>query len=72
MNNDKLKLRIGIGDRIRTARESASMTQTELAQAIKTTQVMIHRYETGQQEPTVSRLQAIAKALKIKPSKLLD
>ena len=72
MNNDNLKQRIGIGDRIRTARESASMTQTELAQAVKTTQAMISRYEMGEQEPTVSRLIDIAKALKIKPSKLLD
>ena len=72
MNNDKLKLRIHIGDNIRTARESADMTQTELAQAVKTTQAMISRYEWGEQEPTISRLIDIAKALKVKPSALIE
>jgi transcriptional regulator with XRE-family HTH domain len=72
MNNDKLKQRIQIGDHIRTARESADMTQAELAKAVGTTQVMISRYESGEQEPTVSRLIAIAKALKIRPSNLLE
>ena len=70
MNNNKLKLRIKIGDRIRDARDS--MTQTELAAAVGTTQAMIHRYEWGEQEPTVSRLIDIAKALNIKPSQLID
>ena len=58
--------------RIRAAREAAGVTQAELAKILGTAQSQIVRYETGQQEPTVSRLQAIAKALKIKPSKLLD
>ena len=61
-----------IGDNIKRARESANMTQTELAEAVKTTQAMISRYEWGEQEPTISRLIAIAEALKIKPSKLLE
>ena len=72
MNNDKLKQRIRIGDHIRNARESADMTQAELAEAVGTTQAMISRYEWGEQEPTVSRLIDIAKALKIKPSQLID
>ena len=73
MKTDKqLKNRIMIGDNIKRGRESANMTQTELAEAVKTTQAMIHRYEWGEQEPTISRLIAIAEALKIKPSKLLE
>ena len=72
MNNDKLKQRIQIGDHIRFARESAHVSQAELARTVKTTQAMISRYEIGEQEPTVSRLIDIAKALKIKPSQLID
>ena len=72
MNNDKLKQRIQIGDNIRFARESSHVTQAELAQAVKTTQAMISRYEMGEQEPTVSRLIAIAKALGVKPGELID
>lgn len=72
MNNDKLKQRIRIGDRIRAAREAASMTQAQLAHASGTTQPQIVRYESGEQEPTVSRLIAIAKALGVKPSALID
>jgi ribosome-binding protein aMBF1 (putative translation factor) len=66
------KIEFDLSGNIRNARESADMTQAELAKAIKTTQAMIHRYEWGEQEPTVSRLIDIAKALKIKPSKLID
>ena len=58
--------------RIYKAREVAGLTQAELAQAVNTTQAMISRYEIGEQEPTVSRLIDIAKALKIKPSQLID
>ena len=58
--------------RIRAAREAAGVTQAELAKILGTAQSQIVRYETCQQEPTVSRLQAIAKALKIKPSQLID
>ena len=71
MNNDKLKQRIQIGDYIRNARDNADMTQAELAEKVGTTQVMISRYEWGEQEPTVSRLIAIARALGTTASELL-
>jgi len=61
-----------VSDKIKSTRQSISMTQAALAQAIGTTQQVIARYESGEQEPTVSRLIEIAKALKIKPSELID
>jgi repressor LexA len=61
-----------VSDKIKSNRQSISMTQAALAQAIGTTQQVIARYESGEQEPTVSRLIEIAKALKIKPSELID
>lgn len=59
-----------IARNIANAREAVGMSQTDLAKAINATQAQISRYESGAQEPTASRIVAIANALNIEPGKL--
>ena len=55
-----------IGDKIRVARESARMTQTELGKACGTTKQTIYKYETGAiTNIPMDRLADIAEALNI-------
>lgn len=55
------------GEKIRTLRKKAGMTQTELSEklnseyGLKTDRVMISKWETGFQTPVVSTLSCIAK-----------
>lgn len=60
-----------IGQEIRTAREQAGMTQTDLAKAVGTTQAQIVRYEKDLQSPTINRVRDIARSLNIKLTDLL-
>lgn len=50
------------GRRIREARQSAGMTQAQLARSIETTERNIIRWENSQNQPRVSSVAAIAKA----------
>lgn len=63
--------KLNIGKNIRAARESAKMSQADLAKAIGAELQQIIRFESGEQNPTVDRIMAIATALKISPGKLL-
>jgi len=58
--------------RIRKAREAIGISQSELAIRAGTVQRQIAKYESGKQDPTVTRLTAIAKALGVSPGSLLD
>jgi HTH-type transcriptional regulator / antitoxin HipB len=52
-----------IGMQVRSLREKAGMTQTELAKRLKVSQQVISRIESGESDnPTVSTLERIAKA----------
>lgn len=57
--------------RIAEAREARGWTQEQLAQAIGTTQQTVQRWESGQTDPQVSKVEAISKALGITMSFLL-
>lgn len=57
--------------RIAEAREARGFTQEQLAQAIGTTQQSIQRWETGQVEPKISKIEDISRALGITVSFLL-
>ena len=57
--------------RIAEAREARGWTQERLAQAIGTTQQTVQRWESGQVDPQVSKVEAISKALKITMTFLL-
>lgn len=50
------------GERIRQARLSAGMTQTQLAHAISTAEKNVSRWENNDNEPRVSMVSAIAQA----------
>ncbi len=52
-----------IGDRIADLRETAGLTQTDLAKKIKTTQSAIARLESGKQNISADMLKKIGKAL---------
>jgi transcriptional regulator with XRE-family HTH domain len=57
-----------IGKRLRIARMTAGMSQTDLANAVGVTFQQIQKYEKGANRVAVSRLMQIAKALKCDPS----
>lgn len=57
--------------RIAEAREARGFTQEQLAQAVGTTQQTIQRWESGQVDPKVSKIQDISRALGITVSFLL-
>lgn len=50
------------GSRIRDARLTAGLTQTDLAHAIRTSERNIARWESGQNQPRISSVDAIARA----------
>ena len=60
-----------IGHNIRLARESAGLTQKELATRIGVAQARIAEWERGKVDPTGSTLIKIAAALGIEPGELL-
>jgi transcriptional regulator with XRE-family HTH domain len=52
-----------LAGQIRNARESANLTQGELARRLKVSRQMISRYETGQDVPAFEVLASIARTL---------
>lgn len=52
-----------VGQNIRRVREAASLTQSDLALMIGSTQSQIGKYERGVQDMSLSRLVQIAEAL---------
>ena len=50
------------GERMKSAREELKMTQTQLAQLLKTSQTTVAKYEHGEQIPRADVLAAISKA----------
>jgi len=59
-----------VGGRIKQARESAGLTQTELSTRAGLPQSHISRLENGQHSPSFATLEKIAKALNIPVSQL--
>jgi ribosome-binding protein aMBF1 (putative translation factor) len=51
------------GEKVRRARESAGMSQAELARKMKTSQSTIARLESGGTEPTLRTLERVCAAL---------
>lgn len=60
-----------VGVNIRRVREAAGMTQAELARKIETTQSQIGKYERGEQNMSLNRLEQISEALGVCGSELL-
>lgn len=67
MNSDPTK----IGERIKAARKAAHLSQTELAQRLDKTMRTVQKYESGEIEPSIAMINAIAKILNISPADLI-
>ncbi len=61
-----------MGARLRAARESAGLTQVQLAEELDITQPTLTKYETGSRRVPVTLLPCIAKKLKADYKQLLD
>jgi transcriptional regulator with XRE-family HTH domain len=59
------------GDKIYQYRRSKGLTQAELANLAGVSKAAISRYESGDREPRLKHLHAIAKAMGINPLYLL-
>lgn len=61
-----------LGRKIRSIRRAKKMTQEDLAYESKTDYSYLNEIEGGKRNPSVERLNAIAKALKITVKELFD
>ena len=61
-----------MGTRIRRLRKAKDMSQAALAKRARLTRVYITRLESGQQDPSLSTINAIAKALGVSVTALLE
>ena len=60
-----------IGERIKTAREQAGITQVELGEKLGVSGVAVMRYEKNARQPRLEQLQAIADALNVPMPELM-
>jgi transcriptional regulator with XRE-family HTH domain len=58
--------------RVKQLRESRGLTQEALAEKAGLSRAYIARLEIGRHDPTLSTLEKLAKALKVKVGKLLE
>lgn len=63
---------MGLGLQIKEARKRAGFTQKELAEKSNVATVSIQQYERGVRQPRIEQLQAIAGALGVSLSQLVD
>lgn len=61
-----------IGEKIRTVRKDAGLTQTQLAELMGTTQQAVYLYERGENSPKIDTVAKIAEALKVPVEYLLS
>jgi transcriptional regulator with XRE-family HTH domain len=66
----KITKRVGVN--LRRAREEQGLSQEDLADRAGLHRTYLSGVERGVRNPTVTVLEKIAKALKVKPSSLLD
>jgi transcriptional regulator with XRE-family HTH domain len=64
--------RVAVGGRLKALRIGRGLTQLKLAESVGVTFQQINKYESGASDLSVSRLLAVAKALDIPPSLLLE
>lgn len=60
-----------LGKRIRSLRRAKKMTQEDLAYESKIDYSYLNEIEAGKRNPSIKRISAIAKALKVSPKDLL-
>lgn len=61
-----------IGMRIKVLREKRGLSQEELATRAGISRGYLARLETGRHEPTLTTLEKLAKALRVKVARLLE
>ena len=61
-----------MGAKIRKLREAAGMTQADLAKRARLTRVYVTRLEGGRQDPSLSTINALAGALGVRVTELLE
>lgn len=61
-----------MGAKIRKLREAAGMSQASLATRARLTRVYVTRLEGGRQDPSLSTINALARALGVPVTKLLE
>jgi transcriptional regulator with XRE-family HTH domain len=61
-----------VAERIRHLRKRRGWTQAQLADTAGLSRGYLARLETARQDPTLTTLEALAKALRVKVSRLLD
>jgi transcriptional regulator with XRE-family HTH domain len=61
-----------MGAKIRRLRKAQDMSQATLAKRAQLTRVYITRLESGQQDPSLSTINALAKALGVPVTALLE
>ena len=52
-----------IGERLKTARELAGLTQSQVAEGLSVSEMTVYRWEAGRFEPSFAKLQALARLL---------
>ena len=60
-----------ISERIKAARKAAGLSQTELANRLNKTLRTVQKYESGEIEPSIAMINAMAKELKVSPADLI-
>jgi transcriptional regulator with XRE-family HTH domain len=60
-----------MGARIRRLRKAKGMSQQDVADKARLTRVFITRVEAGQQDPSLSTINAIARALDVSAAELM-
>ncbi|MBQ2445742.1 MAG: helix-turn-helix transcriptional regulator [Oscillospiraceae bacterium] len=60
-----------IGERIKKARKTAGLNQTELATRLNKTLRTVQKYESGEIKPSIAMVNEIAKILEISPADLI-
>ena len=60
-----------MGSRIRRLRKAKGMSQQDIADKARLTRVFITRVEAGQQDPSLSTINAIARALDVSAAELM-
>jgi transcriptional regulator with XRE-family HTH domain len=72
VTEDRVELARLLGAEIRCRRLLAGLTQEQLAEKSGVSRTYLARLETGRQDPTLSTLEKLAKALGVKASRLLE
>ena len=61
-----------LGTNLRAARERLGLTQEEVAHRSGVHATEVSRIEAGKRDPQVSTVERLAKAVEVKPGRLLD